>query len=103
MTLFADFVLLSNFVMRSFVSIKALMISLAMRTSLKVIKLFSCSTQISMKFQLLIKNKIIKKTIHVLAFKLLDVVFIMLINAKMPTLVGIFTFVSMIIYMYMLI
>ena len=36
----------------------------------KVIKLFSCSTQMSIKF-------------------------IMLINVKMPTIVGIFTFISM--------
>ena len=63
MTLSAGFVILSNFVMRSFVTLLALMISLAMRTSLEVIKLFSCSTQMSMKFQLLIKTKIIKKTI----------------------------------------
>ena len=38
----------------------------------KVIKLFSCSTQLSMKF-------------------------ILLINVKMPTIVGILTFISMII------
>ena len=44
-----------------------------------------------MKFQMLIKTKmlIIKRC---LAFKLLDVVFIMLINVKMPTIVGILTF-----------
>ena len=97
MTLSVGFVLLSNFVMRSFVSFLALMISLVMRTSLEVKKLFSCSTQMSMKFQLLIKTKIIKKTI--LAFKLWDVVFIILINVKMPTLVGILTFMSMINFM----
>ena len=34
-----------------------------------------------------------------LAFKLSDVVFIMLINVKMPTIVGILTFMSMINFM----
>ena len=43
------------------------------------------STQLSTKFQLLIKTKIKK----FLAVSLLDVVFIMLINVKMPTIVGI--------------
>ena len=59
----------------------------------EVIKLFSCSTQLSMIFQLLIKtkNRQIKKFF---ALSLLDVVFIMLINVKMPTLVGILTFMS---------
>ena len=41
------------------------------KSGLEVIKLFSCSTQLSMKF-------------------------IMLISVKMPTMVGIFTFISMI-------
>ena len=36
---------------------------------------------------------------HFLAFKLSYVVFIMLINVKMPTLVGILTFMSMINFM----
>ena len=41
------------------------------------------------------KNNMLKtKTFH--AFKLSDVVFIMLINVKMPTIVGILTFMSMI-------
>ena len=39
----------------------------------QVIKLFSCSTQLNMKFQLLIKLKIVKK-IEFLALKLSDVV-----------------------------
>ena len=48
-----------------------------------------------MKFQLLIKAKILKnKTFF--DSKLSDVVLIMLINVKMPTIVGIFTFMSMI-------
>ena len=61
----------------------------------EVIKLFSCSTQLSTKFQLLTKLKYrqIKKFI---TFSLSDVVFIMLVNAKMPTItiVGILTFMS---------
>ena len=56
-------------------------------------KSFSYSTQLSTKFQLLIKTKILKiKTF--LAFKLSGVVFIMLINVKMPTIVGILTLMS---------
>ena len=62
---------------------------------LKVIELFSCSTQLSTKFQLLIKTKI-QTNEEVSCFNLSDVVFIMLINVKMPTIVGILTFLSMI-------
>ena len=58
----------------------------------KFIKHFSCSTHLSMKFQLLIKTKL--QTF--LAFNLSDVAcFNMLINVKMPTSVGIITFMSM--------
>ena len=59
----------------------------------EVIKLFSYSTQLSTKFQLLIKAKIPKMK-RFLALSLSDVVFIMLINVKMPTIVGILTFMS---------
>ena len=59
----------------------------------KVIKLFSCSTQLSMEFHMLIKSKMLK--IKTFAFRCSDVVFIMLINIKMPTIVGILTFMSM--------
>ena len=58
----------------------------------EVIKLFSCSTQLSTKFQL-IKTKIPTKK-KFLASSLSDFVFIMLINVKMPTIVGILTFMS---------
>ena len=58
-----------------------------------VIKLFSYSTQLSMKFQLLITTKILTNE-EVFALSLSDVVFIMLINVKMPTIVGILTFMS---------
>ena len=60
-----------------------------------VIKQFSCSTQLSRKFQLLIKTKIPINE-EVSCFSLSDVVFILLINVKMPTIVGILTFMSMI-------
>ena len=58
----------------------------------KVIKLFSCSTQLSMNFQLLIKTKIL--TNKEVSLSLSDVVFIMLINVEMSTIVGILTFMS---------
>ena len=45
----------------------------------------------STEFQLFIKTKILKK---LLALSLSDVVFIMLINVKMPTIVGILTLMS---------
>ena len=57
----------------------------------EVIKHFSCSTQLSTKFQLVIKYQQMKKC---LALSLSDVVFIMPINVKMPTIVGILTFMS---------
>ena len=46
-----------------------------------------------MKFQLLIKAKMLKIMIF-LAYKLLVSVFILLINVKMPTTIGILTFMS---------
>ena len=58
----------------------------------EAIKLFSFSNQLSMKFQLLIKTKIPTNK-EVSRFKSL-VVFIMLTNVKMPTIVGILTFMS---------
>ena len=42
------------------------------------------------------KNLNVEKIKIVLAFKLSDRVFIMLINVKMPTIVGILTFMSMV-------
>ena len=60
------------------------------------IKTFSCPTQLSMIFQLLIKSKMLKNK-DFFAFILSDVVLIMLINVKMPTtIVGNLTFMSMI-------
>ena len=74
-----------------------------------VIKLYSCSTQLSIEFQLLIKAKIptneevssLPTNEEVSSFKSLkiNVVFIMLINVKMPTIVGILTFMSRINFM----
>ena len=69
-----------------------------MQTKPRGCKTFSCSTQLSMKFKLLIKLNC-RKLKTVLDFKFSDVVFIMLINVKMPTIVGILTFMSMIIFM----
>ena len=63
-----------------------------------VIKLFACSTQMSMKIKLLTKtNMLINNTS--LIFKLSDVVFIMSFNVKMPTIVGILTLMSIINFM----
>ena len=67
-------------------------------TDPKVIKRFSCSTQLSTKFQLLIKLKY-RQMKKFLASILLDIVFIMLVNVKMLTIVGILTFMSMINFM----
>ena len=71
----------------------------ARRTGPEVIKLFSCSTQLSMEFQLLIKLKYrqIKKF---LSLSLSEVVFIMIINVKMPTIVSILIFMSRIIFVH---
>ena len=54
------------------------------KSVLEVIKRFSCSTQLSMKFKLL-KTKMLKNK-EFFVFKLTDVVDIMLINVKMPTI-----------------
>ena len=64
----------------------------------EVIKLFSCSTQLSTKFLLLIKLKY-RQIKNFLALSLSYVVFIMLMNVKMPTIVGILTFMSKIKFM----
>ena len=64
-------------------------------TDLKVIKLFSCLTQLSTAFQLLIKIKILtNEDVSCFMSPISDAVFIMLINVKMPTIVGILTFMS---------
>ena len=65
------------------------------RPGLEVIKLFSCSTQLSMKFLPLIKLKCYKIKIF-LAFKLSYVEIIMLINVKMFKKIGILTYMSII-------
>ena len=58
----------------------------------EVIKLFSCSTQLSTKFQLLIKTKIpTNKGMSCLSLS--DVVFIMLIDVKMLTIMSRINFV----------
>ena len=63
----------------------------------EVIILFSCPTQLSTKLQLIkLKYQQMKK-FH--ALSLSDVAFIMLINVKMPTIVGIVTFMRRINFM----
>ena len=57
------------------------------------IKLFSCSIQLSMKFERLIKTKMLKYRYYSW-FKLSYTVSILLLNVKMPTTVGILTFIS---------
>ena len=57
-----------------------------LRSGLEVIKLFSCSTQMSMKCFLLIKTKILTNIKKFFALNLSDGVFILLINVKMPTI-----------------
>ena len=52
-------------------------------------KLFSCSTHLGIKFQHLIKTKMLKNKDF-----LSNVVLILLINVKMPTIVDILTFMS---------
>ena len=59
----------------------------------EVIKLFSCSTQLSTKFQFPIKQKY-RKVKKLLALSLSDVVFIMLINVNIYEHDNILTFMS---------
>ena len=57
----------------------------------------SCSIQLSKKIQLLLKGKMVKNQKKT-ALKFLDIVFILVINVKMqkmPSIVGILTFMSM--------
>ena len=66
---------------------------LVLKSDPEVIKLLSCSTQMSTEFQLLINTKY-QQIMKFLALGLSDVVFIMLINVKMPTIVDILTLIS---------
>ena len=59
----------------------------------EVIKLFSCSTQLSMKFEMLISLKISRNS-DFLGSDKPRMLFFPLINVKMPTIVGILTFMS---------
>ena len=68
-------------------------------TRLQSYTTFSCTTQLGMKFQLLLKTKRLKNNAF-LASEHSAVVFIMLINVKMSTIVGILTFMSMINFMF---
>ena len=57
------------------------------------INLLSCSTQLSMKFQMLISIKISRNSAFSGSVKPM-MLFFLLINVKMPTIVGILTFMS---------
>ena len=59
----------------------------------EVIKLFSCPTQLNMKFFLLLNVKM-PTVVGILTFTSMKKIFF-LINVKMPTIVGILTFMSM--------
>ena len=59
----------------------------------KAINLFSCSTQLSMKFQMLISIKMSRNSAFSGSGKPM-MLFFLLINVKMPTIVGILTFMS---------
>ena len=61
------------------------------------INLFSHSNKLEISFDLKYKN-MEKLSFFFLALKLSDSVFILLINVKMPTIVGILTFMSRIIF-----
>ena len=65
---------------------------------LEVIKLFSCSTQLSMKFVLLINLKLLTIANSFL-LNIAEHENSLLINMKMPTIVGIFIFISRKIFM----
>ena len=58
-----------------------------------VIKLFSCSIQLSMKFYMLVSIKISRNWTFLGSDKP-RMLFFSLINVKMPTIVGILTFIS---------
>ena len=60
----------------------------------EVINFFSYSAQLSTKFQLTIKKVKYRQIKKFLALSLADAVLIMLINVKMPTIVGILKFMS---------
>ena len=79
-----------NFIQYKLIVIAYFSHSKIMLTWPEVVKLFPCSTQLSVKFQRLIKTNI-PKSEEVSYFKSLRVVFIMLINIKMPKIVSILT------------
>ena len=59
----------------------------------EVIKLFSCSTQLSMKFEMLISIKVSRNLVFLGSDKP-KMLFFLLINVKMPTIVGSLTFMN---------
>ena len=59
-----------------------------------VIKNFSCSTQLSMKFEMVISIKVSRNSGFFSGSDRHRMLFFLLINVKMPTIVGILTFMS---------
>ena len=62
-----------------------------------VIKRFPCSTQLSVKFKLLINDKMVQINLN-FCFRSPKPIMYLACNVKMPTSVGTFTFMSMIIF-----
>ena len=62
-------------------------------TNPEVLKLFSCSTQLSMKFFMLINLRSLTIA-NVCLLNLAEHENVLLINMKLPTIVGIFIFIS---------
>ena len=63
------------------------------KSGLEIIKLLLCSAQLSMKFKILISIKISRNQ-HFSGVDKPRMSFVLLINVKMPTIVGILTFMS---------
>ena len=63
-------------------------------TGPEIIKLFPCSTQLCMKLKMLTSIKNIKQISNFLGSDKPRMLFFLLINVKMPTIVGILTFMS---------
>ena len=67
-------------------------------TGPEVLKLFTCITQLSMKFQILISIKY-QEIQHFSSSDNPKMLFSMLVNVKMPTIIGILIFMSRKIFM----
>ena len=65
-----------------------------MKSGFEVVKLFSCSTRLSMNFFLLICMKISSNSAFYLGLDKLRMLYFLFINVKMPTPVGNLTFIT---------